>query len=203
MERLDERLDDYLERLASSEAVPGGGSAAAVVGAMAASLAGMVGRKLASVRSMEKIVTRADELRAELLAARRRDEEAYGAYVAARKLPKGNDAEIDVRIRALEAALNGAAEAPLRTAGAAVEVLELAEELADGKMGALASDVGCAAEFAHAAVAGCGYNVRINHRYMHDEAAILQQAARLVAYEGRASVMLGRVRDAVARAPKR
>lgn len=203
MERLDERLDDYLERLASSEAVPGGGSAAAVVGAMAASLAGMVGRKLASVRSMEKIVTRADELRAELLAARRRDEEAYGAYVAARKLPKGNDAEIDVRTRALEAALNGAAEAPLRTAGAAVEVLELAEELADGKMGALASDVGCAAEFAHAAVAGCGYNVRINHRYMHDEAAILQQAARLVAYEGRASVMLGRVRDAVARAPKR
>lgn len=203
MERLDERLDDYLERLASSEAVPGGGSAAAVVGAMAASLAGMVGRKLASVRSMEKIVTRADELRAELLAARRSDEEAYGAYVAARKLPKGNDAEIDVRIRALEAALNGAAEAPLRTAGAAVEVLELAEELADGKMGALASDVGCAAEFAHAAVAGCGYNVRINHRYMHDEAAILQQAARLVAYEGRASVMLGRVRDAVARAPKR
>ena len=194
-----ESLDEYLERLASSEAVPGGGSAAALVGAMAASLAAMVGRKLANVRPTERIVVRADELRAQLVSARLRDEEAYGAYVAARKLPKEDDDQIDARKRALEAALNGAAEAPLHSAGLAVEVLELTEELADGKMGALASDVGCAAEFAQAAVVACGYNVRINHRYMHDEAALLKQAARLVAYEGKASVFLARVRGAVAK----
>jgi len=66
-------------------------------------------------------------------------------------------------------------------------------------MGALVSDVGCAAEFAHAAVISCGYNVRINHRYMRDEAAIREQAATLFRYEGKAARILERAREAVAK----
>jgi formiminotetrahydrofolate cyclodeaminase len=192
-----ETLDAYLERLASSDAVPGGGSASALTGALAAALVAMVGRKLP--RPIEGLVSRADELREALSEARLRDEEAYGAYVAARSLPKRNDDELLARRRAQDAALKGAAEAPLEAARLALEVLKLAAQLIEAPMGALASDVGCAAEFAHAAVTACGYNVRINHRYMRDEAAILEQAARLVAYEGQASIILRRVRDAVAR----
>ncbi len=192
-----ETLDAYLERLASDDPVPGGGSAAALTGALAAALVAMVGRILAT--PIEGLVTHADELRVALNQARARDERAYGAVVAAQALPKGNDAERSARQTALEAALKGAAEAPLQTAQLAVDVLELVARLLEVPMGALASDVGCAAEFAHAAITACGYNVRINHRYMREGAAIRTQAQRLVAYEGEASRILGRARDAVAR----
>ncbi len=190
-------LDTYLERLASSEAVPGGGSAAAVTGAIAAALVAMVGRILTT--PIEGFVSRADNLRSELNEARRRDEDAYAAVVAAQALPKRDAGEIAVRRRALEAALGRAAEAPLQGAALAIEVLKLADRLLDVPMGAIASDVGCAAELASAALAACAYNVRVNHRYMRDEATIHDQAAALVRYEDAARRILARVRDALAK----
>ncbi len=192
-----ERFDLYLERLASSEAVPGGGSAAAVVAAIAAALVAMVGRITAT--PVEGLVERADRLRTELDEARRRDEEAYAAVVAAQALPKGSESERAARRHAVEEALRRAAQAPLDAAALALGVLELVERLMKIHMGALVSDVGCAAEFAHAAVIACGYNVRVNHRYMRDEEAIREQAATLVRYEGKASRILERARDAVAK----
>ncbi len=192
-----ERFDLYLERLASSEAVPGGGSAAAVVASLAAALVAMVGRIIAT--PVEGLVERADRLRAELDAARQRDEEAYGAVIAAQSLPKGDESERAARRRALDAALRHAAQAPLDAAALALGVLELVERLLNVRMGALESDVGCAAEFAHAAVIACGYNVRINHRYMRDEETTREQAATLFRYEGKAARILQRARDAVAK----
>ncbi|MGB9652289.1 MAG: cyclodeaminase/cyclohydrolase family protein, partial [Candidatus Cybelea sp.] len=62
---------------------------------------------------------------------------------------------------------------------------------------ALASDVGSAAELAHAALAACGYNVRVNHRYMREGPIVREQTARLVRYEGEASQILARVRGAL------
>jgi len=179
--------------------VPGGGSAAALVGALGAALVAMVGRKLANSTATEELVARADELREKLSEARLGDEEAYGGYVTAQKLPKGTDEEREIRRRALQAALNDAAEAPLHAASLAVDVLKLAEQLARGPMRALASDVGSAAEFAHAAITACGYNVRINHRYMDEGEAMREQAARLARLEGAALAIVGRVRDAVAK----
>ncbi len=190
-----ETIDAYLERLASKDAVPGGGSAAALTAALAAALVAMVARIVGTPN--EGLVSRAGELRAELNAARRRDEEAYAAVVAAQALPKRDDAERAARRDALEAALKAAAEAPLHTAQRSVEVLRLVERLLTAPIKALSSDVGSAAEFAHAAVAACGYNVRVNHRYMHEDAAIREQAARLVRYEGEASRIAARVRDAL------
>jgi formiminotetrahydrofolate cyclodeaminase len=192
-----ETLDAYLERLASKDPVPGGGSAAALTGAFAAALVAMVGRILAA--PVDGLVTRADALRGQLVEARGRDERAYAAVVAAQAMPKNDDTERATRRGAVEAALKGAAEAPLHTAQLAVDVLKLVAQLLEAPMGALASDVGCAAEFAHAAITACGYNVRINHRYMREGAAIRKQAQRLVAYEGEATRILARARDAVAR----
>jgi formiminotetrahydrofolate cyclodeaminase len=190
-----ETLDGYLERLASKDAVPGGGSAAALTGEIAAALVAMVGRIQAA--PLQGLVPRADRLRAGLERARQSDEKAYGAVVAAQAKPKRTEAEIAARRRALESALERAAQAPLQTAALVVQLLKLTDRLAKTPMGALASDVGSAAELAHAAVSACGYNVRINHRYMHDDAAIRKQAATLVALEGEATRILKRVRDAV------
>ncbi len=192
-----ESLDAYLERLASSDAVPGGGSAAALTGALAAALVAMVGRILAA--PIEGLVARADTLRVELSEARRRDEDAYAAVISAQALPKRSEAEVAARRRALDAALVRAAEAPLDAAGLTLETLRLADRLAHAPMGALASDVGCAAELAHAAFAACAYNVRVNHRYMREEATVREQAAKLVHYEGEASQILAHVRRKLAK----
>ncbi len=190
-----ETLDDYLRRLASRDPVPGGGSAAALIGAIATALVAMVGR-IASV-PLEDLVAEADRLREELAAARRRDEAAFAAVVAAQALPKDDEAQVQARREALEAALQRAAEEPLHAAGLALRVLQLAQRLSEAKTNALASDVGCAAEFAHAALAGCAYNVRVNHKYMCNAELIASQAEMLASYESAASNILELVRATV------
>lgn len=190
-----EAIDDYLRRLASSDPVPGGGSAAALAGALGAALAAMVGRILSP--PIVELVARADQLLDDLGDARRRDESAYGAVVAAQALPKRNDAERTARAAAIERALHAAAEAPLHAARLALGVLELTDRLVEEPRGALASDVGCAAELAFASVAASAYNVRVNHRYMRDAAAVEEQASQLAAVEKEASRILARVREAL------
>jgi formiminotetrahydrofolate cyclodeaminase len=190
-----EALDAYLERLASSDPVPGGGSAAIVVAAIGAALVAMVGR-IAGLPTVG-IVAEADRLRAELVKARRRDEAAYAAVVAAQAMPKGSDAEKTARREALQVALHRAAEEPLRAAALCLEVLKLTLQLSEHDTRALASDIGCAAEFAAAALAGCAYNVRINHRYMRDVSLVQKQAAMLAAYETEADEILGLVRERI------
>ncbi len=189
-------LDDYLQRLASGDAVPGGGSASAVAAALGAALVAMVGR----IRSSDALVSHADRLRGELHDARIRDEVAFAAVVAAQALPKGNDEERSARREALAAALLRAAREPLHAASLALDVLRLTQRCIENDLGALASDIGCAAEFAHAALAGCAYNVRINHRYMRDESAIAEQAGTLAGYEAEAADILERVRGSAAKA---
>ncbi|MFY9664559.1 MAG: cyclodeaminase/cyclohydrolase family protein [Candidatus Cybelea sp.] len=189
-----ESLDAYLDSLASKAAVPGGGSAAALTGALAAALVAMVGRIGAAPGDL---VSEADSLRGKLVEARSRDEDAYAAVVAAQALPKGNDAESSARRRALDEALERAAQVPLEAAEFSLQVLRLANRLARTPKRALASDVGSAAELAHAALAACGYNVRVNHRYMREGPIVREQTARLVRYEGEASQILARVRGAL------
>ncbi|HXO16849.1 MAG TPA: cyclodeaminase/cyclohydrolase family protein [Candidatus Dormibacteraeota bacterium] len=188
-------IDEYLERLASSDPVPGGGSAAALTAAVAAALVAMVGRIVSP--PLDGLASDADRLRAELAKARRRDEAAYAAVIAAQALPKRDDAEKAARAGALEAALHGAAEAPLHAAELALDVLRLSDRLSEKPRGALASDVACAAEFARAAVAACAYNVRINHRYMRDDGVVREQAAALARIEQEASQIVERVRAAL------
>jgi formiminotetrahydrofolate cyclodeaminase len=190
-------FDGYLERLASAEPVPGGGSAAAAIGALAAALVAMVGRITA--KNFDDLVLRADELRTQFAEAQRRDEEAYAAVVAAQALPKNDERQRAARAGALELALEAAAAAPLHTASLALGVLELVNALLKVPMGALSSDIACAAEFAFSALTACGYNARVNHRDMHDKPVILRQTAELVRYEGKAARILGRARKAIAK----
>src|SRR6202043_3053632 len=118
------RIDAYLDRLASADPTPGGGGAAPLVGAMGAALCAMVGRiTLQSARhaavhpAAEAIVAEADALRARFEAAREIDEQAYALVVQAGTLPKRTDEEKHARPAAMQAALIGAAEAPLEAAG--------------------------------------------------------------------------------------
>jgi methenyltetrahydrofolate cyclohydrolase len=197
-------IDAYLDRLASDEPVPGGGSAAAIVASLGAALVAMVGRitarssKFAAFASTaEELVRRADVLRKGLGEARERDERAFTAVVEAQALPKGDDSQRAARTEALQHALAEAADAPLHCAALAGDVIELAHAIAAAGNTGLASDVGCAAEFGAAAVAACAYNVRVNHLYMRDETAIDRQSSALAVIERDALARAAAVRELV------
>jgi formiminotetrahydrofolate cyclodeaminase len=201
-----ETIDAYLDALASAAPAPGGGSAATLVAAHGAALVAMVARitgesgKHPERRALaERLIRVADERRAELLAARAEDERAYGAVVAAMSLPRATDEQKAARTVALQAALAGAAAAPLHAASLALEILRLAESALELRNPNLISDLGCAAEFASAALASSAYNVRINHKFMKDRATIDVQEAKLQAYERSAGEVLERVRAETAR----
>jgi len=188
-------FDDYLARLASADPTPGGGSAAALVGAMGAALVAMVNRitaaspKLAPAHiEAERLARLADDLRERLGAARERDERAYAAVVASMALPRGGEAEKAARTAALQAALVEAAEAPLHVATLALEVLELAEKTALLGNTNLVSDVGCAAAFGTAALRASADNVRVNHLFLKDAATRDRQAHHLTALEENAAL---------------
>ncbi len=199
-----ESVDDYLTQLASEWPTPGGGSAATMVGAAGAALVAMVNRinsanpKYAAQAALaHALVARADDLRAELQRARARDEAAFDRVVAATAMPKSSDAEKATRRAALEIALNHAAAEPLLAAQSALEVLRLAAESLNIPNKNLISDIGCAAEFAAAALAACAYNVRINHRFMKDADAIEAQANALARYEREGNALQQSIRRAV------
>ena len=170
-----------------------------VVAAAAAALLAMVSRisagnpKFAGQReAAERIAARADGLRARFLAGRAEDEAAFDAVTRAQKLPKD-----DARAAALEGALDHAARVPLELAGCVVETLELAIETLAIENRNLISDVGCAAAFAQAAFEACAYNVRINHKYMKQPAAVAGQSAELESLSARAATLSQTVRERV------
>jgi formiminotetrahydrofolate cyclodeaminase len=197
-------IDVYLDRLASDEPVPGGGSAAAIVASLGAALVAMVGRITARssrfaefASTAEELVRRADVVRRGLQEARERDERAFTAVVQAQALPKGDDSQRSARTAALQHALAEAADAPLHCAALAGDVIELAHAVAAAGNTGLASDVGCAAEFGAAAVAACAYNVRVNHLYMRNTEAIDRQSSALEAIERDAFARATAVRELV------
>jgi formiminotetrahydrofolate cyclodeaminase len=169
----DLSVQELLERLGSSDPVPGGGSASALAAAMGAALVAMVaeltiGRPdyVEHEETVRHLRFDALERRAELVSLAQEDAAAYDAVVRARRMPKDTDAEKAERSQALGKAMVDAARAPLRAAIVASEVLDLAERIATiGNRNAV-SDAGVAALLAAAGLRGALLNVRINLPYL-------------------------------------
>jgi formiminotetrahydrofolate cyclodeaminase len=166
-------VHEFLERLGSSDPVPGGGSAAALAAAMGAALVAMVaeltiGRPAYAEHeeTIRKLRLDAIDRRLELLDLAQQDADAYDVVVRARHLPKESEAEKAARSSALEAAMLEAARIPLRAAVVASEVLDLAERIAPIGNKNAASDAGVAAQLAAAGLRGALLNVRINLPYL-------------------------------------
>ncbi len=181
-------LGEFLERLGSSDPTPGGGAAAAVVGALGAALVEMtanltIGRpRLADVQEQaQHIEQRASELRASLEQLGDADAEAFARVTGAYKLPRADDAQKAARSEAIQAALRVAADVPLETARISAEVVELAEEAAPVLNAAVISDVLVGALLAQAALNSAALNVEINLGSMTDQSTIEQYAGQLVA----------------------
>ena len=180
---LDElTLGDLLERLASSDPVPGGGSAAALAGSLSAALLSMVA-SLSESRATDddatvirEVATAAGAARAELTTLASLDAAAYDAVVRARRLPRDTDEQRATRSAEVDAAIHTATELPLRTARAAIALLGLAERLTPVGNPHAISDVGVAAHLAAAAVRSAVLNVRINLPSLPDDDPLRREA---------------------------
>ena len=170
-------LGGFLDQISSPAPTPGGGTAAAVAGALAASLTAMVagltvGKKkyAASEAAMHETAREAAVLRRNLMSLARQDSEAYEAVVKVRQMPQATPTETEARAKALQAANLEAGRVPLRTAEACLKVLELAAQAARlGNTNAV-TDAGTAGLLAQAAAEGALLNVEINLKSL-DEGA--------------------------------
>ena len=154
----DDRLRDFLEAVAAKRPTPGGGSVAAVVGALGAALGVMTARYSADVDAERAL----DALKDELAALSDADAEAYGRVSSAMALPKDSEDTRRRRKTALQSALAEAAEAPLKGMKLAAKGLEVLSSLGPRCNKHLVSDLASAAGFLWAALEGCAENVRIN-----------------------------------------
>lgn len=194
----------FLERLADGTATPGGGSAAAYSGAMAAALASMVARvtigkkKYADVGArMVEIAREADSLRVELEKGVERDCAAFDAVMAAFKLPKDTDGEKAVRAEAVEKATYHAALVPLDACRQVIRVLELIAELAETANVNAISDAASGAAMARAALTAAGMNVKVNASSITDHKAADGWLAELRTLEGQAGQAEARIQQMI------
>lgn len=195
---------DFVDALAAGTPAPGGGSASAYAGAMAAALAAMVARltvgkkKYAGVEAqMWALIEAAEKLRQAQTAGVAEDAAAFEAVLAANRLPKDTPEQEQVRKAAQQTAALQAARVPLSAARRCAETLELLAQAAElGNLNAI-SDAGTGAELAQAGLRGSGYNVRINLSGLseHPEAAAL--LAELKTIETQAAGEYHRVRAAL------
>jgi len=158
-----------LDQVAAATPTPGGGTVAALTGALASALTAMVanlsiGRKKYAAHESElrEAQSRSAELRRELLGLARQDSEAFEQVLHATRMPQATTDEQRARDRALAAANLEASRVPLRTAQACLAILELATRVAKwGNVNAI-SDAGVGSLLARAAGEGALLNVEIN-----------------------------------------
>src|SRR6266516_385618 len=155
---LQDPVERFLDRIASAEPAPAGGTVAAVAVAMAAGLVAMAARLAHEWPKAGEVVERAETLRSRLTTLALADEDAYAKVMEALRLPPASpsrDAEV-------AAALSGAADVPLAIAEAAAEVAVVAALVAQEGNDRLRGDAVVAAELAGAGARGAAQLVAIN-----------------------------------------
>jgi formiminotetrahydrofolate cyclodeaminase len=166
---------ELLDAFASSQPVPGGGSASALAGAVGTSLlimvAGLPKTRHGTDEERAALTTAAGRLRPlrdELLSLVDRDSEAYTSVINAYRLPKSNDDEQAARRQAIDAAMHAATEAPMATIRACERVMREAETVSTSGAPSAASDVAVAIELLKTAARGAALNVDTNLALVKD-----------------------------------
>ncbi len=197
---------ELVARLATDDPVPGGGSAAALTGAMGAALIQMVVELTRGRTDTEEHEAALDEIRAataglqsELLRLADLDATAYAGVVKARWMPKETELERESRRVQLDAAIREATRAPLTTARRASMLVDQALRLAPIGNPKAISDVGVAGELAAASVRSALLNVEINlPSVRNDDDLRLEAMAELRSLRAELPAREQRLRDAVA-----
>jgi len=186
-ELVDMPAAEFARRTASEAPAPGGGSAAAYIGAMAAALGTMVANLSAHKRGWEDrwasfsdLARRGHAHMERLLQLVDEDTRAFDALMDAYRQPKATPAERETRSRAIQTAVLGAIHAPLAVMREACAAMEVIEDVARKGLDSAISDAGCGALCARSAVRSAWLNVRINAPQLRD-----RDAAQRLLDEGR------------------
>ncbi|HIG06739.1 MAG: methenyltetrahydrofolate cyclohydrolase [Methylococcales bacterium] len=182
----DKSIQLFLEELASHDATPGGGSAAAVMGATAAALTSMVcnltiGKpKYSAVESdMKALLVKSEVLREKFTAMIKADVEGFNQVMQAYGLPKESVEDKECRTAAIQAALKEATEVPLACARASAEVILLSKEAAEKGNTNVITDAGVSVVSAYAALKSSALNVYINVGSISDKRYGAEKLAEL------------------------
>jgi len=163
----DMTLRDFAAAVAAKTSTPGGGSVSAYASTLGAALGAMAAR-YGEGAACETAAAELDGLRARFLRLVDRDTEAYSRVTAAYGLPKKTDDEKAARKKAIQAALNEAADVPLEGMRAVIEALKSLDTMALTCNKNLVSDMAGGALLLRAGLEGCGWNVRINAAGLSD-----------------------------------
>jgi glutamate formiminotransferase/formiminotetrahydrofolate cyclodeaminase len=168
---------DFVDEVSRDTPAPGGGSVAALAGALGSALAAMVanlsvpkGEFDAHYDTLSSIAERGQELKDALVRGVDEDTRAFDSVIEAMRMPKDTEEEREIRAEAMREGYKAATRVPLANVELCVEALRLCAEigpLADPQM---ISDVGTAALLADAGARSAAYNVRINLPEIGDEA---------------------------------
>ena len=209
-DHLPERFGDlsvgaFIDHVASAEPVPGGGSASAVAGSIAAALVTMVtalstGRERYAAHEAMYAWTAEEgsRLSRRLLALADEDARAFGGFAAAMKQPRATDAEREARTVALQGAARAASQVPLQCLEACLDVVAAAEALAGRSNVNAASAVLVAALLGEAAAGGAAANVRINLPSVGDDAFEVELTERVDELLHEVARLASRAREVVA-----
>ena len=163
------KTSEFVDLLASDAPAPGGGSAAALEGALGAALTAMVcgltvgKKKYAEFQELaESAQAKATDLKARFVDVMDRDTEAFNVVSAAFGMPKATDEEKAARSAAIQKGLEGCTKTPFEMMELAVETLELTASILGKSNDSAASDLGVSALSLRAAIQGAWLNVLIN-----------------------------------------
>ena len=167
---IEMRVMDFVNEVSVESPAPGGGSVAALSGALGAALGAMVCNLTTGKRRMDPqlklelidVAERAQELQKRLLLAVDRDTSAFNGVISAMKMPKGTPEEKEARDIAIQQGYMEAAEVPLKTAKDCLEIFPLAEIVVAKGNPASVTDAAVSAIMAQAGLIGAVLNVRIN-----------------------------------------
>jgi len=166
---IDKKINNFLDELASNSPTPGGGSVAALAGALGAALISMVGNLTIGKKKYEdveedikKIISSSEKLRYELCQLIEEDVKAFNNFMATYKMPKETEDEKKIRAEKIQESLIKAAKVPLRVAYKCLDILILSKEVAKKGNINVVSDAGVAVLMAEAALESAILNVKIN-----------------------------------------
>jgi glutamate formiminotransferase/formiminotetrahydrofolate cyclodeaminase len=190
---IDRTVLDFIEETASESPAPGGGSVAALLGALGAALATMVANLSSHKRGWD---ARWEEFSDAAVAGKRShtlltrliddDTDAFNRVMDAFRLPNATEAEQAARTAAIEDATKGATEVPLQVMEAAHDSMAVIRQMAETGLKSSVSDAGVAALCARGAVMGAHLNVRINLGGLKDTAYVEETLAKARALEKQA-----------------
>ena len=205
MSLIEMTLKDFTEKLSSDAPAPGGGSAAALSGALGAALVSMVCNLTAGKpkyaeqeRLVKKALADSDDLKTKLLDAIQKDTDAFNTVMSALGMPKGTDEEKALRSGAIQAAYKAAIASPQATAEYCLAVIGLAESLVGKSNVNAASDLSVGATQAYAGLKGAMANVKINLPSVKDAAYVTEKRAWMDRLEKEAAQLLQAVETRVA-----